>query len=252
VSSDVQRFLTFVIGVLDLVGLILLLRRPSRKFLLLVIYLAVDLISVPLLTLIDMIYQGSAAAAKPSPGQVLYGHFYWTFEVVQDLLLFLLVISFTYRATEGSPVRGAARNMLIGVVMIASALPFLLFHPIVGDYAPWPTGAWFSSTAQLLNFGAALMNLALWTALIGTKHRDPQDLTVSTGLGVMVTGAALSYGFRHFLPLGFWIPGVLLLLTHMLAVMAWCWAFWRGPKPRSGSRNVLSSALAKGPSAMLI
>ena len=89
-SSELQRFLTIVIGVLDLLGLVVLLRRPFRKFLLLLIYLVVDLVSVSVLTLMDVVYHGSQAATNPSPGQLLYYHAYWTFEVAEDLLLFLL------------------------------------------------------------------------------------------------------------------------------------------------------------------
>ena len=40
------------------------------------------------------------------------------------------------------------------------------------------------------------MNLGLWTALIGTKKRDPLLLTVSAGLGVAVTGAAIAFGLQ--------------------------------------------------------
>jgi hypothetical protein len=241
VSSDIQRFLSVVVGVLDLVFLIVLLRRPSRKFLLLIIYLAVDLVSVPILTLMDVFYEGSKAVSNGgSLGQRTYYHTYWTFEVAEDLLLFLLVIAFTYRATEGSPVRGAARNMLTGIVLIAIALPFVLFHT---KFTPWPDGVWWNNTTQLLSFGAAIMNLALWTALIANKHRDPQLVTLSTGLGVMVTGGAVSRGFIHFVPLGFrWIPYVLLLLIHVFVLLAWCWAFRSPAKRGPAPSDVLSSA----------
>ena len=73
------------------------------------------------------------------------------------------------------------------------------------------------------------MNLALWTALIASKKRDPQLLTVSAGLGVLVTGAAISFGLRHFIPAGGfrWIPDLFLMLTHLGGVLIWVAAFRR-------------------------
>ena len=41
------------------------------------------------------------------------------------------------------------------------------------------------------------MNLGLWGALLANRKRDPQLVVVSIGLGVVVTGAAISYGLRH-------------------------------------------------------
>ena len=115
-------------------------------------------------------------------------------------------------------------RFLIGVVVAALVLPFVLFHP---RFTPWPLGAWFNSTSELLNFGAALMNLPLWATLIGSRLRDPQFLKVSAGLGVAVTGAALAYGLRHFIPPGAfrWVPNLFLMLSQLAGWLLWCSAF---------------------------
>ena len=108
-------------------------------------------------------------------------------------------------------------------------LPFVLF-PV--HFQPWPRAVWFNSTSELLNFGAAIMNLGLWGALLANRKRDPQFVAVSIGLGVVVTGAALSYGLLHLLPAqrGGTIPDIFLMLTQLAGWSIWCRAFW--PVPR--------------------
>ena len=80
------------------------------------------------------------------------------------------------------------------------------------------------------------MNLGLWTALIGSKHKDAQLLTVSAGLGVAVTGQAVYYGLRLMTtnPLVYRISDALNVLTYIAGVAIWCWAF--RPVARAASR----------------
>ena len=192
----------------------LLLRGPSRQYLILLLYsgvqFATSAIEFALYTL------GSR------PDTALYRKIYLSDEILLDILLFLLVIVLTFRATEGSPLRPAAGKLLTAVVCAALVLPFLILRP------PLFTVRWFNGTSQLLNFGGAIMNLALWTALIGSKRRDARLLTVSAGLGLMVTGAAIAWGLRQRVSDGA-ILQVLFdkfgLITQIAATAIWCWAF---------------------------
>jgi hypothetical protein len=147
---------------------------------------------------------------------------YWTDEITLDILLFLMVITLIYRAVEGSSVR-TAMGRILGVVIVAVlTVPFVLFS------ARRFSTAWFDGTSQLLNFGAAIMNLGLWTALIGTKKRDPLLLRVSAGLGVAVTGAAIAYGLRRFTPptsTPQQLANLFKTMTYLVSVAIWCWAF---------------------------
>jgi len=151
-----------------------------------------------------------------------FRNLYWTDEVTLDLLLFLMVIALTYQALEGSPLRAGMGRLLGGVLMIVLVVPFVLFSSRRFGRA------WFDSTSQLLNFGGALMNLGLWTALIGTKKRDPLLLKVSAGLGVAVTGAAIAYGLRRYAPprgTPQQLANLFKTLTYLASVAIWCWAF---------------------------
>ena len=118
--------------------------------------------------------------------------------------------------------------------MVALVLPFLLFPMFPKGPKAWPEASWFNSTSELLNFGAAIMNLVLWGVLIADRKRDPQLAVVSVGLGVVVTGAAISYGLRHLVPAdAVFIPNVFLILTQLVGWSIWSRAFWpaRSPHP---------------------
>jgi hypothetical protein len=153
---------------------------------------------------------------------VLYRRLYWTDEVTLDLLLFLMVIVLTSQALEGSKLRTGISRLLGAVLILVLVVPFVLFR------ARRFSSPWFDGASQLLNFGAAIMNLGLWTALIGTKKRDPQLLTVSAGLGVAVTGAAIAYGLRRLTPpesTPQHLANLFKTITYLTSVAIWCWAF---------------------------
>jgi len=156
------------------------------------------------------------------PTSAVFRTLYWSDEVILDLLLFLMVITLIYRALEGSPMRAGMGRLLGGVMLIVMVVPFVLFSA-----RRFSTG-WFNGTSQLLNFGAAIMNLGLWTALIATRKRDPLLLTVSAGLGIAVTGAAIAFGLRQFTSQGGTLQhlaNVFKTLTYLASVLIWCWAF---------------------------
>src|ERR1019366_3872131 len=133
---------------------------------------------------------------------------------------------FTYKALQDSPIRLAVGRLLGGVVVFVILLPFVMFS------RPLFKLRWLDHTSQLLNFGAAIMNLVLWTAILGSKKRDPLLLTLSVGLGIMVTGWAISFGIRELLPNPEkWIGDAIGVLSWLASVSLWCWAFRPGAKP---------------------
>ena len=198
------------------------------------------------LLLVYCVLQLAATAAEEYVSRLhgrtdFFRDLYWTDEVTLDLLLFLMVIALTYQALEQSPLRAAMGRLLAAVFVIVVVVPFALFSSRRFGRA------WFDSTSQLLNFGAALMNLGLWTALIGTKKRDPLLLKVSAGLGVAVTGAAIAYGLRRYAPprgLPQQLANLFKTLTYLASVAIWCWAF----RPGAGKKRVPPAAVSS-PSA---
>jgi hypothetical protein len=221
------------VGVL-LLAFVRLLLGPVRRFWVVLIYVGWALTSSLSLTIADVLY-------KVPDQRLRYAHLYWTNEVAQDVLLFLVLIVLTYKATPQGPHRKKVARLLAGIAVAALVLPVLLFHP---TFTPWPTLQWFNSTAEVLNFGAAVMNLGLWGALIASRQRDPQLLKVSAGLGVVATAAAISYGLRHFIPLeGILrpLPNLFLMITQPVGWSILCWAFWPAPRPHAVPHSALPS-----------
>jgi hypothetical protein len=207
VSVKLFEVLGFIGIVLQLLLVVLLLRGSFRKYPLVLAYCVIQLI----LTAAEYYFIRST----------LYRRIYWTDEIVLNLLLFLMVISFTYRALGDSPLRVTMGKLLAGVFVIVLLLPFLVFKG-----PPFKANSWFNHTSQLLSFGAAILNLGLWSALVSNRRRDRQLLSVSAGLGVAVTGAAISYGVRAYLT-GGWLllPDLFMSTTFVVCMVIWCWAF---------------------------
>jgi hypothetical protein len=204
--------------VLQVVALILLIRGPLTRYFPLFLYL--------------LTWTGSTVAEgwvlrSKGGGNVMYYKVYWGGELLLDLLLFFLVISLTVRALEGSPLRPKIVRFFTFILAAMVIVPFVLFESKVGSEH------WNQSVAQLLNFGAAVMNLGLWSALVMTRQRDRQLLTVSAGLGVAVAGAALTLGVRQFTSQGDVLREItdsVHRLSQVASPLIWCWAF-RPAKP---------------------
>jgi hypothetical protein len=207
---------------------LLLLRSNYRRYPLLLVYSLIFFAA----TLAESLVLRAAPDGLKS---ATYRYVYRTDEVIIDLLLFLMVIMMTYKAMGENPLRAKIGRLLGIVVTGVVLLPFVLFR------GP----QWFNETSQMLNFGAAIMNLALWTALLGNRKRDSLLLSVSAGLGVAVTGAAITYGLHHFKWASHGTPrqmvDLIKSLAHMGSLLIWCWAFWPATRRTAMPRHAVPS-----------
>ena len=162
----------------------------------------------------------------------LYSRVYWTSEIVWDILFFVLVAVLIQKAVAERPEQKFVRKLFLFVVAAMIVLPFVIFPGRKLFATPW-----FSATSQLLNFGAAILNLVLWGILIASRNRDTQLMLVCFGLGVNVAGAALGWGVRLLARGTSMAAGVgnaadlFAGITYMLGLLIWCYAFWPVPKP---------------------
>jgi hypothetical protein len=202
--------------ILQVIALVLLIRGPVSRYFPLFLYLF-TFIAVTLC--IAWVYRTQGV------GNELYFNVYWGGEMLTDLLSFFLVISLTMRALEGNPLRPKMVRLLAIIVLVALVAPFILFESSVFGRR------WNQSVGQLFNFGAAVMNLVLWGALIVSKQRDRQLLTVSAGLGVTVAGAALTLGVRQFTnqdDVLRTMTDAVYRISQIASPLIWCWAFRPG------------------------
>jgi hypothetical protein len=208
---------------------LILVQRLIRKYPVLFIYCGAQLIT----SLVELVVR-----RWYGPGSRLYAQLFWSDELAIDLLLFLMVIDLTFRTMEGNPARKAMGRLLAGVVLLALALPFVLFDGTIFRPSGLPNASWFDHTSQLLNFGGAILNLGLWTALLSSRQRDPQLLMVSAGLGVAVTGAAISYGLRRlFSQDQVAVANLFYVATRAASAFIWCWAF----RPTAGKAQPVTT-----------
>ncbi len=192
----------------QLLLLYLLLRGPIRRYYLIFIYVVVETLG----TYADKYARGLGGAQFRA---VYYGT-----EVFTDLLLFVVVILFTYQIMEDSPLRAKVRKILALIALGTMVVPAVAFS------SPYFSRAWYDSTIQLFNFGAAIMNLGLWTAIIATKNRDRQLMLVCAGLGIAVAGNAALWGMRK-LTTGEAraVANLLIQIMYLVRLGIWCWAF---------------------------
>jgi hypothetical protein len=212
-----QVFPSWVTMLLEVYLVVLLLRGPIRKYPIFFVYILAQLIG-------DSIE--AFAFYRFGHDSSNYFTFYWAAEISVALLLFLVVIAFTYAALKDNPLRPKAAKVLAVVAVLTLASPFVLFHSRI------LSNRWFNSTDQMLNFGGAIMNLVLWAALLANRRRDPQLLNISMGVGIAATSAAMIWGARlWFADRNRWPLDTFAILMHAATLMLWIWVL-RPKAPR--------------------
>jgi len=168
-----------------------------------------------------------------------YRQVWWTDQIALDVLLFLVIIALTYQTLGNNPHRAKAGKALGAIGLAVLALPFALLPSHNSATHGSFTSQWFNHASQILNFGAAIMTLVLWTALLlNRRGRDQRLVTLSIGLGLATTSAAVLWGVRRWITAenrelvdGFTV------LVHLAALLIWCWAF-RSKGPSTGGGGV--------------
>ncbi len=207
-----------VIGILLLLALLgLLLRGHLPRWIILFCYAAAQAI----ITSFD-IWGRYGEGGRES---AFYNDLYWTGEIVWDVLAFVLVAALILRAMAGQPALDGAKKILAIVGGAMVVLPFVLSTK--KPFSP----AWFNSASQILNFGASILNLVLWGALIAFRKRDRLLMMVSAGLGINVAGAAIAWGVRQLGEKTPWpkpirdTADLFAAVTYLAGIALWCYAF---------------------------
>lgn len=164
-----------------------LLRGAWRRFPLLLAFSAVELVSA-------LVQAPSALqwmAGRQPQGQP-YWITYWIGQVINQLLLYAVVISLLYRACERLRSARVARAVLILAACLVAGGSFLAHH----GQSP-VRGIWMTPWFRDLNFACALMDIVLWTSLLVARDKDRQLMLLSGGLGVEFAGASIGESLRQ-------------------------------------------------------
>ncbi len=211
----------FILGIpLEALVIGALLRGPYRRFPFVLVYMSVFFVVTVVEAPLCIAAYGFGAVEIAT-----YAKCYWIFEWVLMPLVFLVVISFLYRATTELPSRRTVRALLIGAAAIFAAATFA-WH-----YAPGVKfGKWMTPWTSNLNFAAAILDLALWTFLIAARRKDDQLLMLSGGFGIQFTGQAIGESIRNLaqpsrsssISLA---GGVVIMVANLICLYIWLQAF---------------------------
>ncbi len=212
-----SQFLNASDSILQFALLALLLRRSFRRYLTFSLYVAASCAGDVVET-IAYYHLGWKSAG--------YRQVYWTNHIALDLLLFFVVIAFIYDALRESPLRPKAAKVLGIIALAGLVLPFALLPNHHSDHHGPFTSQWFNHVRQILNFAAAIMNLVLWGALLSNRRRDAQLVSLSVGLGILTSSAAIAWGVRRLLSEENRTPvDIFLTIAHIASVILWCSLF---------------------------
>lgn len=159
-----------------------------------------------------------------------YARTYWISDVVQDILIFCLVVSLIQRL-----VRDRSRlRWLVAFVSLGIA-GFSYYRTPLGHL-----GSWMTELGRDLSFCAAVLNLILWMALIHHRPDDDRLLLISGGLGLQTAGKAIGHSLRQ-ISKPMVMPGNLLIVfSGLFRLFVWWYAFRRlrtapaSPNPGDG------------------
>jgi hypothetical protein len=155
-----------------------------------------------------------------------YESLFWIDESVLIFLVFGVVISLIFQATETAPARRTLRRIVIAASLLAVAITFALCYD-----ARLTPSKWMTSWSSKVHFCAAILDLGLWTMAIGSKKVDRRILTLSGALGIQFTGEAIGESIRTLMNSdALVLVGNLVIVSSSLALQYFWWQAFRGTK----------------------
>jgi len=156
-----------------------------------------------------------------------YAAYYWSNEIVLQILLLLTMLHFIYVALTHDRAR-VRKVVLIGLAIgvisfsLASITPDPP-RPVRADrYATY----FMTLLSRNLSFCSALLNIVLWNSLLHYRRRDTQMLMLAAGVGIFTTGKAIGHSMR-MIDRALTIPGnSIVVVSGLLALAVWIWACW--------------------------
>jgi hypothetical protein len=112
-------------------------------------------------------------------------------EFITYVLILAVVVSFIYRTTSPLGPRRLVRFALIAGCLSFIGISFLIHHDRRRNL-----GNWMAPWTRDLQFGAAILDLALWALLLASRNKDSRLLLLAGGMGIMFAGEAVGESIR--------------------------------------------------------
>jgi FtsH-binding integral membrane protein len=151
--------------------------------------------------------------------------YYWTDEIVLDVLVFCVVIAFIDEAARQSRQKVIERHWLVLAAALICAGSFAIHHGL-------STNRQMTLVSRDLNICAVILDVILWSLLAAARRPDRRLMLLSGGLGLQLTGAIMGEQLRNLSRRQHTVllAGQLLeVATGFLALYIWWRALRRAP-----------------------
>lgn len=155
-------------------------------------------------------------AVNPFVRSQAYSYYYWSDELLLDILVFCIVIAFIDEAARNSTRTPIERRWLI----LAAAC--ILAGSLAVHRNPH-FNKWMTLVTRDLNICAVIMDLILWSLLVTARRPNRRLMLLSGGLGLQLAGAIMGEQLRNFSHRLFLTGTLLEISTGLLALYIW----WR-------------------------
>jgi len=226
----------YVIGILlELLAIAALLRGGFRRYPFVFAYV----IALFLTTAIEL---PTSLAYYYDPGNKdlirRFNNNYYRDEGILQVAIFAVVISLIDAATMRIKPRRIVRLGLVAGASIFAAISFRVHY--IPD--PKAIGVWMTPWTRDLKFVSAVLDLALWALLIGTRTKDRRLLILSGGLGIMFAGGSIGEAIRNLaIPTQLHAVAIIGGLVVMLADLVLLYILWqtfrRDPKEQAAGMS---------------
>jgi hypothetical protein len=210
------QYSSWAVGLwLNLMVISVLLRGVFRQYPFVLAYSVATFVS----TIIEISVQSASDTIK--------SQYYWTNEVILEVLVFCVVIAFIDDAAQHSKHKILERHWLILAALLIAIVSFA-FHrsPHLNRQ--------MTLMSRDLNICAVVLDLILWSLLVKARRPDRSLLLLSGGLGIQLTGAIMGGQLMHASNSLYPVGVILEVVTGFLGTYIWWRALRLAPAIKKG------------------
>lgn len=210
------QYVSWAVGLwLNLMVISVLLRGAFRQYPFVLAYSLATFVS----TIIEISVRKSSGAIQ--------SQYYWTNDVILEVLVFCLVIAFIDDAARHSKHKILERHWLISIALLIAIISFA-FH------RSSHLNRQMTLMSRDLNICAVVLDLILWSLLLKTRRPDRVLLLLSGGLGIQLTGAIMGGQLRQASNSLYHLSLVVEVVTGLLGTYIWWRALRLAPALKKG------------------